>query len=48
MSHLLPYKDVYVLTTSDGMRIFFHKGTDTITVLDLARKATIDQFGEME
>jgi len=48
LSHKLPHKDVYVLTTSDDIVIFFRKGTDTITVLDIARKETIDQFAGTE
>jgi hypothetical protein len=48
ISRQLPYKDVFVLTTSDGMRIFFNKGENTITILDLATKATIDQFADAE
>jgi len=45
ISHQLPHKkNVYVLTASDGTRIFFRKEANMITVLDIARKETIDQF----
>jgi hypothetical protein len=48
ISHRLPFEDVYVLNATDGLRIFFHKGTDAITVLDIASKETIDQFAGVE
>jgi len=48
ISHRLPNEDVFVLTASDGIRIFFQKDADSITVLDIARKETIDQFAEAE
>lgn len=45
ISHQLPHKkNVFVLAASDGTRIFFRKEANTITVLDIARKETIDQF----
>jgi hypothetical protein len=49
ISHQLPgFKDVYVLTPSKGLRIFFQKDSDGITVLDIASKETIDQFAGVE
>ncbi len=47
-SRRIIYKDVYVLQASDGMRIFFKKDPDQITILDIARKQTVDQFAEAE
>ena len=47
-SRRIIYKDVYVLQASDGMRIFFRKEADQITILDIARKQTVDQFAEAE
>jgi hypothetical protein len=38
--------NVYVLQTTTDIRIFFSLTADTITVLDVARKATIMSFGE--
>ncbi|HLN27285.1 MAG TPA: hypothetical protein VK395_06035 [Gemmataceae bacterium] len=48
MSSPLIYKDVYVLRATDGMQIFFSKGTEKIVILDIARKKTVDQFAEAE
>jgi hypothetical protein len=48
LSHSLPYKDVFVLSTTDGMQIFFRKEADTIKILDIATQETIDQFAETE
>jgi mRNA-degrading endonuclease RelE of RelBE toxin-antitoxin system len=48
MSRRLPYKDVYVLRATDGTRVFFNKGTDRITILDIAKKETVDQFADEE
>lgn len=48
ISKSLPYKDVYVLTASDGTRIFFHKSDDTIRIVDIASKETIEQFAHEE
>jgi mRNA-degrading endonuclease RelE of RelBE toxin-antitoxin system len=47
-SRRIIHKDVYVLQASDGMRIFFKKDPDQITILDIARKQTVDQFAEAE
>ncbi len=44
----LPDTDVQLLTTSEGIHIFFEKDDSTITILDLATKATIDQFADVE
>jgi mRNA-degrading endonuclease RelE of RelBE toxin-antitoxin system len=39
--------NVYMLLTSTDIRIFFALEEDTITVLDLARKATIISSGQI-
>jgi mRNA-degrading endonuclease RelE of RelBE toxin-antitoxin system len=39
--------NVYVLKTSDDIRLFFRLEKDRIVVLDLATKATIVSFGQM-
>jgi hypothetical protein len=44
ISHRLPNEDVYVLTATDGNRIFFEKDSEIIRVVDIASKETIDQF----
>lgn len=48
VSHPIVYKDTYVLTTSDGLRIFFNKDDKRILIVDIAKKKTIDQFAEAE
>ncbi len=48
MSKPIAVKDTYILTTSDDTYIFFKKEAGTITVLDIAKKATIDQFADVE
>ena len=39
--------NVYILRTSDDIRVFFRLEKDRIIVLDLATKATIVSFGQM-
>ena len=48
LSDRLPGMDVYVLRATDGFRIFFKKDSDTITILDIATKETIDLFASVE
>jgi len=48
MSSPLIYKDIYVLSATDGTRIFFNKGADKIEILDIASKKTVDQFADTE
>ena len=45
---LNPIENVYVLKTSTDIRIFFQLEKNTITVLDIARKATLARFGQVE
>ncbi|MFO0802072.1 MAG: hypothetical protein U0791_02965 [Gemmataceae bacterium] len=37
-------KDLYLLEATDGFRIFFSLGSDTITVRDITTKATLDRY----
>jgi len=46
ISRKLLNKDVYLLAADDGFRIFFSKGTDTIKILDITTKETLDVFAE--
>jgi hypothetical protein len=48
MSSPLTDKDVHVLKATDGMRVFFNKGPDQITILDIARQKTVDQVAGPE
>ena len=48
LSDKLPGMDVYVLRATDGFRIFFRKDEESITILDIATKETIDLFAGME
>lgn len=46
LSRPIAEKDVYLLEAADGYRIFFNKSLDTITVVDITTKATLDQFAK--
>jgi hypothetical protein len=47
-SRKLPKLDVYAITASNGMTIFFRKSEDEIQVVDIASKETIEMFANEE